>query len=413
MALIRLAKPNCKFIIYSLIYLTLMLLLNGLSFIPENSNKNMKAYTKKIPFMVLINHIFLLLCVIKKLFENNEKKQKGEQNDENNLIFNKPEDDLKVVTTKDNILLLVTLTFDCAYNVSLMIDQKHFEDKTESVISQYYKFLDVLILLIFFQCSKKINLDKHQYFSLAIIIISGLGKFLINFFFNKKLDGFKPILIFFLFFCPFSDSLKLYLYKRFLTDKKLSPFSIGFIVGLFYFFICSISLAIFSFVNTKVDFMQTYFSMKGLEGPTFLEFLLLLGYSLLNSAGYLWEFIILEKFSPFHIVLLATLGDLITDCFIYFKNYPNFNTTELVVRIILYVFEILGILIFIETIILNCCGLERNVFLNITERGKEEANKIIKNVEEIDDSRKASELSVFSEETNNNEENKNDNEILH
>ena len=161
MALIRLAKPNCKFIIYSLIYLTLMLLLNGLSFIPENSNKNMKAYTKKIPFMVLINHIFLLLCVIKKLFENNEKKQKREQNDENNLIFNKPEDDLKVVTTKDNILLLVTLTFDCAYNVSLMIDQKHFEDKTESVISQYYKFLDVLILLIFFQCSKKINLDKH------------------------------------------------------------------------------------------------------------------------------------------------------------------------------------------------------------------------------------------------------------
>ena len=132
----------------------------------------------------------------------------------------------------------------------------------------------------------------------------------------------------------------------------------------------------------------------------------------MNSAGYLWEFIILEKFSPFHIVLLATLGDLITDCFIYFKNYPNFNTTELVVRIILYVFEILGILIFIETIILNCCGLERNVFLNITERGKEEANKI-KNVEEIDDSRKASELSVFSEETNNNEENKNDNEILH
>ena len=95
------------------------------------------------------------------------------------------------------------------------------------------------------------------------------------------------------------------------------------------------------------------------------------------------------------------------------KNFPNFNTTELVVRIILYVFEILGILIFIETIILNCCGLERNVFLNITERGKEEANKIIKNVEEIDDSRKASELSVFSEETNNNEENKNDNEILH
>ena len=68
--------------------------------------------------------------------------------------------------------------------------------------------------------------------------------------------------------------------------------------------------------------------------------------------------IILNRFSPFHLILIATFGDLITDGFFYFKKYPNFNTAELVIRIILYIFEILGILIFIEVIILKFCGFD-------------------------------------------------------
>ena len=116
--------------------------------------------------------------------------------------------------------------------------------------------------------------------------------------------------------------------------------------------------------------------MKGLEFPSGLEILLLFAYSLLYSYEYLLEFVLLEKFSPFHLILLATLGDLITDCFIIFKKYPNFNVVELVVSIILYVFEILGILIFIETIILNCCGLNEYVTKNVMLRGEEEIKNL-------------------------------------
>ena len=115
--------------------------------------------------------------------------------------------------------------------------------------------------------------------------------------------------------------------------------------------------------------------MEGLEFPSGLEILLLFIFSLSYSYEFFLEFSLLEKFSPFHLILLATLGDLITDCFIYFKNFPNFNTTELVVRIILYVFEILGILIFIETIILNCCGLNEYVRKNVILRGEQEVKE--------------------------------------
>ena len=430
MAFISFAKANSKFLFNGSIYLIIMLALNFLSNFLQNSSTNMEAFTKKIPLMLLINHFFLPICVLKVYIDKNAKEkklkediQKGlytkEKSSNLELIYNNPMEALAIsaLTNKDVICLFFIFLVDYVYNSSLIYNQRNFEKNSELVLSQYYKFIDVLILIIVYKINKKLEFYRHQYFSLAIIIIFGLGKFLTKFFFSEAANEeitkkFDLKLIIFLVGCPVLDSLKLFYFKKFMVFNFVSPFKIGYLIGFFYLFISILLLIIFYFAHSEIIIFQQYFSMEGLEGPTLLEFFLLFIFSLSYSYEFFLEFILLEKFSPFHLILLATLGDLITDCFIYFKNFPNFDTTELVVRIILYVFEILGILIFIETIILNCCGLERNVFLNITERGKEEANKI-KNVEEIDDSRKASELSVFSEETNNNEENKNDNEILH
>ena len=131
------------------------------------------------------------------------------------------------------------------------------------------------------------------------------------------------------------DSLKIFHFKNFLTFKYISPFKIGYLIGFFYLFISILLLIIFYFVDSEMIIFQQYFSMKGLEFPSGLEILLLFAYSLLYSYEYFLDFVLLEKFSPFHLILLATLGDLITDCFIIFKKYPNFNVVELVVSIIL------------------------------------------------------------------------------
>ena len=57
-------------------YLIVMIGLNLLSTIIQNSSQNLKAFTKKIPLMLLINHFFLLFCGIKRIVECIKDKSK-------------------------------------------------------------------------------------------------------------------------------------------------------------------------------------------------------------------------------------------------------------------------------------------------------------------------------------------------
>ena len=401
MAFISFAKSNGKFLFYGSIYLIIMLALNFLSNFLQNSSTNMEAFTKKVPLMLLINHFFLSFCVLKVCIDKKEKKKKLEEDIKKGnytnakpsnieLIYNNPmeEQAIRALTNKDVICLIFIILVDYVHNGSLMYNQRNFEKNSELVLSQYYKFIDVLILIIAYKINKKLEFYRHQYFSLAIIIIFGLGKFLTKFFFSEAANEeitkkFDLKLIIFLVGCPVFDSLKLFYFKKFMTFNFVSPFKIGYLTGFVYLFISILLLIIFYFVHSEMIIFQQYFSMEGLEFPSGLEILLLFIFSLSYSYEFFLEFILLEKFSPFHLILLATLGDLITDCFIYFKNFPNFNTTELVVRIILYVFEILGILIFIETIILNCCGLNKFVRKNVMLRGKQEVKEFPRSQSEL------------------------------
>ena len=431
MAFISFAKANSKFLFNGSIYLIIMLALNFLSNFLQNSSANMEAFTKKIPLMLLINHFFLPICVLKVYIDKNAKEkklkediQKGlytkEKSSNLELIYNNPMEALAIsaLTNKDVICLFFIILVDYVHNGSLMYNQRNFEKNSELVLSQYYKFIDVLILIIAYKINKKLEFYRHQYFSLAIIIIFGLGKFLTKFFFSEAANEeitkkFDLKLIIFLVGCPVLDSLKLFYFKKFMVFNFVSPFKIGYLTGFVYLFISILLLIIFYFVHSEIIIFQQYFSMEGLEFPSGLEILLLFIYSLSYSYEFFLEFSLLEKFSPFHLILLATLGDLITDCFIYFKNFPNFDTTELVVRIILYVFEILGILIFIETIILNCCGLNKFVRKNVILRGDEEIGKGAKGGMV---SRTQSELSEESEiemGQNNESENEIENENIH
>ena len=94
---VSLENLNCKFILYSVMYLIVMIGLNLLSTIIQNSSQNLKAFTKKIPLMLLINHFFLLFCGIKKIVECIKDKSKDKSkdkiiNDEKDLIYNEPKE---------------------------------------------------------------------------------------------------------------------------------------------------------------------------------------------------------------------------------------------------------------------------------------------------------------------------------
>ena len=199
MAFISFAKANSKFLFNGSIYLIIMLALNFLSNFLQNSSTNMEAFTKKIPLMLLINHFFLPICVLKVYIDKNAKEkklkediQKGlytkEKSSNLELIYNNPMEALAIsaLTNKDIICLFFIFLVDYVYNGSLIYNQRNFEKNSELVLSQYYKFIDVLILIIAYKINKKLEFYRHQYFSLAIIIIFGLGKFLTKFFLAKQ-----------------------------------------------------------------------------------------------------------------------------------------------------------------------------------------------------------------------------------
>jgi hypothetical protein len=163
MKLISFTKSNWKFLLYSLVYLIIMLLLNFMSIYLQDYSENMQKITKKIPLMLLINHFFLIFCIISKIIRDLKwKKKKAEENEiqkkfnsrispgQVELIYNAPEDNMNL-TNKTVIVYLSMIILDYLYNASLMYYQKKYEENTDLVFSQFYKFMDVLFLLLFFR----------------------------------------------------------------------------------------------------------------------------------------------------------------------------------------------------------------------------------------------------------------------
>ena len=390
MKLISFTKSNFTFLLYSLLYLLIMLLLNFASSYLQNLNKNMEEIAKKIPLMLLINHFFLSFCIFEKVIKSKKKTEKKaihNQNiiDENqsrkDLIYNAPENDVKILTNKKLVLFFSMFILDYFYNASLMYYQKKYEENTDLVFSQIYKFLDVLFLLLLFKLFEKIQFYKHQYISLSIIIISGLGNFFIRIFFEEKINNEMTnkiglMTFIFLIGCPFIDSIKIYYFKRLMNYYFISPPHIGYLMGFFHLIISAVLMTIFYFVDFDNSDIKKFFSIKVLEFPNVIEIALLIGYSLLYSFEYMMDLIIINRFTPFHLILLVTFGELISEIFHYFKNTVDFTTVEFIFHVSLYAFEIIGILIFIETIILKCCGLDKYTKKNIIFRGEEDMEQL-------------------------------------
>ena len=88
---------------------------------------------------------------------------------------------------------------------------------------------------------------------------------------------------------------------------------------------------------------------------------------------------ILNDYTVFHIMLFFSIT-------VFISNISNiildFNINDFILVIITFPFEIFFILVFVEIIELNFCGLNSNLKKNIIERGSEEIDSLF---EEKDD----------------------------
>ena len=151
-----------------------------------------------------------------------------------------------------------------------------------------------------------------------------------------------------------------------------SPFFICILIGLIYLLISSIFIFIFNNIDCKPD-ICIYLSIEEMEVPNAGQIFLLIGYSIFYSSEHLMNLITINSFTAFHLILVVTLGELINGIYGHFQNFKLF---EFIITIVVSIFQIIGVLVFIEAIELNFCGLNRNLKKNIMFRAGNEVESI-------------------------------------
>ena len=399
--LIAIGKINIRFLVYSLSYIITQILLNSITFSFKLKFVDLKI--KNIPLILIITHsslIFFIIieCRVRKLFNKketneNELKDGKRKGKELKLIYNKS----KKVNIKEPLNLILMILLELIYDTSLLAYQKKEEEQSELVIAEIYKFMDILFLLIFFRVFHKILFYKHQYISLIIIILTGLARFfrVFEYFFHEEGKEFGIITLGFIILLPLIDSVKIYIIQKYMKYNYYSPYFILFLIGVTYLIISLIILIIFKNINCSTEICKSL-SEINIESNKVVNYILIILYSLFYGLEHFIKFYTMYTFSAFHYILISTFGEIIQ---FGYKMILNFDTTDLIVNLVTYSVEIFAVLVFIETIELNFCGLNMNLKKNIIFRADNELYLINKsrtenedNISESNDSERLNEV---------------------
>ena len=153
------------------------------------------------------------------------------------------------------------------------------------------------------------------------------------------------------------------LYKFFMIKKFIKSYEILFYQGVYELVFGIITLAITTKYFKQFDNFYSY--IDGLEGKEIGRFISLV---FINFIKFFTIFINIEIFGPFHIFLLDILAGIIIS---FFDNdLSKFDVSISIAYFVLLIICIFMILVFIEIIQLNFCGLSTMTKKSIEERAR-------------------------------------------
>ena len=363
-------KCRCNIISFGHINLYILLIILGAIFktlkeiLIASTNLNSKGPEKQHPVIITINYalglcLSFILFIIYKIYNKENKKT-------NNLLLDKMIHSLnKEITKKEKFLwILYGSIFD--FFANLLYAYEWIKDKDYLCVWPTNLFIMSLFSYLFL----KMKLYRHHYLSIIIITIfsivyNGLAH---NFESEKLKKNYKGHIIYFS-----SESIfnMLYvLYKFFMIKKFIKSYEILSFQGLIEFILGIIILAITTICYPKLDDFNTYREKINESGLEKAMFCLLI---FINFLTFLTIFIILDIFTPFHILLLNILSDILYEIIIFIRDVKKKDIETKIAGIIyciLIIISIFMVLVFIEIIQLNFCGLSRMTKKNIEERAK-------------------------------------------
>ena len=243
--------------------------------------------------------------------------------------------------------------------------------------------INIIYFSVFSYFILKTKLYNHQYFSSLIMIIAGVGINIIALYNMESQQIYQLLLSIFI---EATYSLAFVLNKYLIEYHFCSAEELCCYEGLFILFLNILLLAIFNnYIITKDSILSTIFNTVEYDGKKYLdnfyqyyneinlnEILLFCVYFFTRFIFYFFSFMTIKYYSPSHIILILIIGE-----FIYVFFDIKKETWKIVLNAFLLTIILLMVLIYLEIIELNFCGLDENLKRNIDLRAKlKEENEI-------------------------------------
>ena len=317
---------------------------------------------------------FIFLVIYK--FHNKKKKRDKIEVEQNYLISLLVPNQAKVISFMEKFLLF-SLVAGLDY-LSLVISSLFWIYGANYVNSWPVVIISMTLFSYLFL---KMKLYRHHYLSIIIIIIIGL-------LYNVLLDVFEAknisenYIYFITFLCTeILHSLVYFLYKYYMHIKYIISFEILFYQGLIELSFGIITLIITTSINKVDNFIDFCNELDVKEG------LLIIFLIITNFISNALLITIINIFSPFHIFLADALSGFLSFFSTLIENKGMNNGEEIeayviVLSVLFFIICLFMILVYIEIIQLNFCGLSNMTIKNIQLRAQLDC---LENIGKIED----------------------------
>jgi len=274
-------------------------------------------------------------------------------------------------------------------------------------ISYFYGFHDldlwifnIAFALIFLSRYYSINPYRHRLYSLSFIFITNFVILIIKSFqpdengenVYKIVEKLFPsqyfclLLIFFYILNSLSISFTRVEIKILMENKYISSYKIIFFIGslglILTLFVLIISTIFFHDKKDDPRYLDNFLLYcSNFTNHTWIEIFVTLLYLFICFMEYNYEILIIYYLNPIYFLISDSLYYGSQSIFSIYKIYDIKND----LTILADAFAFIGYSIYVEAIILNFCGLNKNTKMNITKRGIMESQNIEKMIEDDDE----------------------------
>ena len=351
-------------ILFGAIFRSLLTLLEQNSVNFENENKHPIVYSMIYSLGLCLNFILVLIIKFrKKSAKEVERKKSVVDNllplDKDNRINAFANMNIKQITNKEKYLWILLISiidyisyvFFCKFwvNYDNYLNTWAFTIGFMSIFS--YKIL-------------QIKYYRHHYLCIIVIIIEGISYNIIShkFYPEAFMKNYLHYLSFLVTEVIFS--LLSVLDKYLIHKKYINSYEILFSQGIIEFILGVITLTITTKINKLDNFFDFIHSLSN-NGKEIVIFVALI---IDQFFVYAVQITVIDIFSPFHVFLMKIINEFILFFSTIDKNINNIKV--LILTLVCIVTCLIMILIFIEIIELNFCGLSYMTKKNIELRAR-------------------------------------------